>query len=382
MQGMDLSMQERHSRLMNEFDKFFVEAEEALQSVAKRAARNHNPLALVANSYAIPSSSHYSQQHYVTHPPSVLDHDDDYLGEILAAELKDTLSTAMMLQAYAISQHFLNPTNNRLCTYFNIKNQAYVQYGIVDIQGKSLRYVGGNRRNAENQGRNVMNQGITARNDIAAKDEAGVHLDAEENDSMLMSANGVEMMAHLQPGDHDSDAKLTYDTDFASEETELKKEFIKEVQDMLDVFELMEGEVVEMKNKMKNNSLENNFDRLLEASLAAEIKNYVLSSAEQIENQRRNEEVFINSAAPTLSNNQDKPSTSSIIVDNIKAPQIVSSFKEPMSPIANDVPDEFIQEDFANLEGNTFINLFGTHVTDEAQSSTTNMDPSNMHEFH
>ncbi|GJT91578.1 hypothetical protein Tco_1080423 [Tanacetum coccineum] len=49
---------------------------------AKRAARNHNPLALVANSYACPSSSRSSQQYYVTHPPSVQDYDDDYQGKI------------------------------------------------------------------------------------------------------------------------------------------------------------------------------------------------------------------------------------------------------------------------------------------------------------
>ncbi|GJY07693.1 hypothetical protein Tco_0374747 [Tanacetum coccineum] len=142
MQGIDLSMQERHSRLMNEFDKFSVEAGESLESVynrfcilinsmdrnnltqnkivvntkflsclqpeckkyvtrarqshklsevdydllfdfltqnepdvnglrAKRTARNYDPLALVANTYARPSSSQSSQQYYFTHPPSV-----------------------------------------------------------------------------------------------------------------------------------------------------------------------------------------------------------------------------------------------------------------------------------------------------------------------
>ncbi|GKB74778.1 integrase, catalytic region, zinc finger, CCHC-type containing protein [Tanacetum coccineum] len=96
----------------------------------------------------------------------------------------------------------------------------------------------------------------------------------------------------------------------------------------------------------------------------------------------RNEEVSTNSATTTLLNNPDTPSTSSIIVENNKAPQIVSTSEETTSPITREIPDEFIQEDFANLDGNTFINPFGTHATDEAKSSSTNTDPSNMHEFH
>ncbi|GJR06871.1 hypothetical protein Tco_0529855 [Tanacetum coccineum] len=68
---------------------------------AKRAARNHDPLALVANSYVNSSFSRSTHQYYVIHPPSILDHDNDYHGDILAVEPEDTLSTAMMLLASA-----------------------------------------------------------------------------------------------------------------------------------------------------------------------------------------------------------------------------------------------------------------------------------------
>ncbi|GKE07336.1 hypothetical protein Tco_1399354 [Tanacetum coccineum] len=154
MQGTYISRQERHSRIMNEFDKFVAEDGESLQSVyerfsalvnvmdqnkvrlkemsinikllnslqtewrkyvtltrqkyvleslhfqivydylsqfephvkaskAKIAAKNHDPLALVANSHpsyshASPSYSRSPQPHYVTHPSYVIDHDDDY----------------------------------------------------------------------------------------------------------------------------------------------------------------------------------------------------------------------------------------------------------------------------------------------------------------
>ncbi|GKD27191.1 hypothetical protein Tco_1233405 [Tanacetum coccineum] len=141
MQCTDISKQERHSRLMNEFDKFVAEDGESLTSVyeskyvtltrqkfvlekehfdvlydylsqfephvkaskAKKAARNHDPLPLVANSHANFSYSHASpsysrspQPYYVTHPSSVIDYDDDYQEEIQGDAQEDKLSTAMI----------------------------------------------------------------------------------------------------------------------------------------------------------------------------------------------------------------------------------------------------------------------------------------------
>ncbi|GJQ89148.1 hypothetical protein Tco_0000287 [Tanacetum coccineum] len=58
-----------------------------LASRAKKAAKNYDPLALIAHSNASSSHSHanssYSTQpYYVTHPPSVVDNDDEYQGEL------------------------------------------------------------------------------------------------------------------------------------------------------------------------------------------------------------------------------------------------------------------------------------------------------------
>ncbi|GKA57217.1 hypothetical protein Tco_0756405 [Tanacetum coccineum] len=105
----------RHSRLMDEFDKFAAKEGESLESVyerlttlvnimdrdvvsydqlydsliqfkphvlaskAKKAAKNHDPLALLAHSNVSSSQSHanssYSPQpYYVTHPSSVVDY--------------------------------------------------------------------------------------------------------------------------------------------------------------------------------------------------------------------------------------------------------------------------------------------------------------------
>ncbi|GKA47018.1 hypothetical protein Tco_0739901 [Tanacetum coccineum] len=158
MHGSEITKQERHSRLMNEFDKFAAVEEESLTSVyerlttlinvmdrhnvrpirisintkflnslkskwskyvtmtrqnkklkeidydvlfdtlsqfephvnaskVKKAARNHDPLALVAHSnvhssqsHASPSYSYSTQPYYVTHPLLVIDYEEDYRG--------------------------------------------------------------------------------------------------------------------------------------------------------------------------------------------------------------------------------------------------------------------------------------------------------------
>ncbi|GJX99776.1 hypothetical protein Tco_0356795, partial [Tanacetum coccineum] len=82
-------------------------------SKEKKAAKNHDPLALLAHSNASSSQSHanssYSPQpYYVTHPSSVVDYEDEYQGD----SQEDKLTTAMMLLARAITQKFFTPTNN------------------------------------------------------------------------------------------------------------------------------------------------------------------------------------------------------------------------------------------------------------------------------
>ncbi|GKC52315.1 integrase, catalytic region, zinc finger, CCHC-type containing protein [Tanacetum coccineum] len=289
-QGTDISQQERHLRLMNEFDQFAIEAGESLTfmyeskyvtltrqnytldtnhfnklydylsqyephvnaSRVKKATRNHDPLALVANSYANPSHSHASTSHshlqppyYVTHPPSMHDYDDDYQGEIQGEAQEDKLSTAMMLLTRAITQHYSTPTNNRLRTSSNTRNQAVIQDGHVDIQRRNVGYAENGSRNARriniNQATNARN-GFVQKTDeneeivqrilrttstrgkinvqcyncngkghyardcpkprvrdakyfreqmmLVAKDEVGVNLDTEENDFMLINAYG------------------------------------------------------------------------------------------------------------------------------------------------------------------------------------------------
>ncbi|GJS59874.1 hypothetical protein Tco_0654658 [Tanacetum coccineum] len=85
---------------------------------------------------------------------------------------------------------------------------------------------------------------------LATKDEAGVHLDEEENDFMLDNVYGnnmleelyaaVIMMARIQPTDEKSDIKPTYDVELLSEqallqrELETCKELVKEFENKLE----------------------------------------------------------------------------------------------------------------------------------------------------
>ncbi|GJZ96369.1 integrase, catalytic region, zinc finger, CCHC-type containing protein [Tanacetum coccineum] len=256
------SVYERFSTLVNNmdqnkhFDKLYDYLSQSEPHVnasrAKKAARNHDPLVLVANQYG--NLSYYHAR-------------DAQEGK---------LSIAMMLLARSITQNYSTSTNNRLCTSSNTRNQAVIQDGHVDTQRKNVSYAGNGSRNA---GRTTGNQETNAGNDFAqntveneenvqriprttstpgktniqcynyngkghyardcpksrvrdakyfreqmmltAKDEAGVNLDTKENDFMLMNAYGddqlkelnasVITMARIQPTNNKSDAEPTYD---------------------------------------------------------------------------------------------------------------------------------------------------------------------------
>ncbi|GKC68264.1 retrovirus-related pol polyprotein from transposon TNT 1-94 [Tanacetum coccineum] len=152
----------------------------------------------------------------------------------------------MMLLARAITQKFSIPTNNRLHTSLNIRNQAVIQDGRVDMQTKNAGYGGNGNRNSGTQNRNqAFNAGN--RNDdrnqikprvrdakyfreqmlLAMKDEARSNLKDEENDFMLDNSYGddtlkeptaaVIMMARIQPANDNADSEPSYDVNVVSE---------------------------------------------------------------------------------------------------------------------------------------------------------------------
>ncbi|GKF12994.1 hypothetical protein Tco_0050920 [Tanacetum coccineum] len=89
-------------------------------SRAKKLEKSHDPLALVAHTG---SSSINPSPYYVTDRSSVVDYDDDYQGDTFQNNFEDPIIFARMLLARAITQRFSNPTNNRLHTSSNTRNQ-------------------------------------------------------------------------------------------------------------------------------------------------------------------------------------------------------------------------------------------------------------------
>ncbi|GKE78746.1 retrovirus-related pol polyprotein from transposon TNT 1-94, partial [Tanacetum coccineum] len=93
----------------------------------------------------------------------------------------------------------------------------------------------------------------------------------------------------------------------------------------------------------------------------------------------RTPEVSDNSAANTL-DNEDTSSSSSIIIEDHDAPQIVSLSEEPIvneptTPVFDNHSDEQVQEDLSELDGNTSMNPFVTIKFEEAGSSSNDQDP-------
>ncbi|GJX09691.1 hypothetical protein Tco_0199550 [Tanacetum coccineum] len=230
---------------------------------SKRATRNHDLLALIAHlnasssqSHANISYSHSPQPYYVTHPSLVVDYEEDYQGKLHEDSQEDKRTTVMMLLARAITQKFSTPTNNRLRTSSNTRNQAVIQDGRVDIQTKNAGYGENGNRNTGRQNRNqVFNAGngnddsnqIVQRHYardcpksrvrdakyfreqmlLAMKYEAGSNLNDEENDFMLDNSfrdetleeltAAVIMMVRIQPTNDNGVQKPNYDAKAVSE---------------------------------------------------------------------------------------------------------------------------------------------------------------------
>ncbi|GJW20872.1 hypothetical protein Tco_0031494 [Tanacetum coccineum] len=207
LQGTDISKQERNSRLMNEFDKFVAKDGESLISVYERGDRRRCPRRQAFNCI-------------------------DVIGK----------------------SYHLTPTNNRLCTSSNTRNQAVIQDGRVDIQSKNsideyeqnvqrVPRTESTPKKTNVQWYNCNVKGHNARvcpkprvRDakyfreqmlLATKDEARVHLDEEENDFMLDNSyrdNTLEelnatviMMTCIQPTNDKSDGEPTKCIEFISE---------------------------------------------------------------------------------------------------------------------------------------------------------------------
>nr|GEU34362.1 hypothetical protein [Tanacetum cinerariifolium] len=260
---------DRETHFTNEFDQFVAEPREALVSVynhfaqlmndlerndmyfliqfeklvnasrAKKLEKSHDPLALVAHTG---SSSRNTSSYYVTHPTSVVDCDDEYQQDDIQT---DPLTSAMLLLARAITQNFSNPTNNRLHTSSNTKNQAIIQGGMVNIQSRNSGNTERNNRrayvqeevvegsNASNETENVQrslrtsflgNTLIVQCYNCSGKGHYARNCPKPRNDFLFADAPRMEeikelsenicLMARIQPANNTSDVGPSYDSAF------------------------------------------------------------------------------------------------------------------------------------------------------------------------
>ncbi|GJX92036.1 hypothetical protein Tco_0345362, partial [Tanacetum coccineum] len=96
-------------------------------------------------------------------------------------------------------------------------------------------------------------------------------------------------------------------------------------------------------------------------------------------------EVLDNSATNSL-DNEDTPSSSSIIVKDNDALQIVTSSEEKIAQESSTLvldthSDEQIQENVAELDGNSIMPSFESPEFEEAESSSNYQDPVTIHIF-
>ncbi|GJR56016.1 retrovirus-related pol polyprotein from transposon TNT 1-94 [Tanacetum coccineum] len=232
-------------------------------SRAKKLEKSHDPLALVAHTG---SSSRNTSSYYVTHPTSVVDYDDEYQQDDVQTNSEDPLASAMLLLARAITQNFSNPTNNRLRTSSNTRNQAIIQGDRVNIQSRNSGNTGRNTRrayvqeevvegsNAQNETGNVQRtlrtsssgnnstvqcyncsgKGHYARNCPKPRvRDLKYFMEQMMEEIEELSAN-ICLMARIQPADNTSDAGPSYDSAFISE---VQSSSIKDNQEQIDSVE-------------------------------------------------------------------------------------------------------------------------------------------------
>ncbi|GJX44441.1 hypothetical protein Tco_0261117 [Tanacetum coccineum] len=239
MLGTYLSKQEMTSRLIDEFDKFKGLSGESIESYYSRLSKIMNDLErndalpnILATSTKFLNSLQPEWSEYVTMVCQLKNlHVDDYdqlydnlrqnENNVNASRAKrasrthdplvfnepmNSLTKAMMLLAKAITQHYSTLTNIYIRASLNIRNQAYVQDGRIDVQSKNVSNAGRNMgrvfgnsgysRNAQHVTRNsatverIPRTSTNARDmSMVNKDEAGIALNKEENEFLLEDVN-------------------------------------------------------------------------------------------------------------------------------------------------------------------------------------------------
>ncbi|GKC88023.1 retrovirus-related pol polyprotein from transposon TNT 1-94, partial [Tanacetum coccineum] len=158
-----------------------------LASRAKKAAKNHDPLALIAHSNASSShsyvnSSYSPQPYYVTHPLSVVDYDDEYQGELQGDSQEDKLTTAMMMVELTYKPRM------QIMVEMITRIQGETELnGLIQAMQKG-HYARECQKPKVHDAKYFREQML-----LAMKDEARSNLSNEENDFMLDTSYGEDL---------------------------------------------------------------------------------------------------------------------------------------------------------------------------------------------
>ncbi|GJT63372.1 retrovirus-related pol polyprotein from transposon TNT 1-94 [Tanacetum coccineum] len=193
-----------------------------IASKSRKAANNHDPLALLAHSNASSSQSHansfYSPQlYYVTHSSSVADYENEYQGELQEDSQEDKVTTTMMMVELTYKPRMQVMVEMRVPRTESTSRKANVQCYNCNEKG---HYVHDCQKPRVHDAKYFREQML-----LAMKDEAESNLKDEENDFMLDSSYGDEtleelivaviMMARIQPADDNADSEPSYDAKLA-----------------------------------------------------------------------------------------------------------------------------------------------------------------------
>ncbi|GJU95858.1 integrase, catalytic region, zinc finger, CCHC-type containing protein [Tanacetum coccineum] len=184
---MNYLLQEIPNDIYNSVDALQFEPH-ILVSRAKKAAKNHDLLALITHSNASSSHSHanssYSTQpYYVIHPPSVVDHDDEYQGELQCDSQEDKLTTAMMMVKLTYKPRM------EVMVEMLIRMQGETELkGLMQVM-KAIRLFSVFHEKPKVRDSKYFREQML----LAMKDEAGSNLSNEENDFMLDTSYGEDL---------------------------------------------------------------------------------------------------------------------------------------------------------------------------------------------
>nr|GEW46886.1 integrase, catalytic region, zinc finger, CCHC-type, peptidase aspartic, catalytic [Tanacetum cinerariifolium] len=368
---------------LQQFEKLFN------TSRAKKLEKSHDLLALVAHTG---SSSRNTSFYYVTYSISMVDYDDEYQQDDIQTNSEDPLTSAMLLLARAITQNFSNPTNNRLRTSSNTRNQAVIQEVAFRFKACYVRSLKGDDLLTGARESNLYTISI---DDMAASSPVCLMSKATLTKSWLWHrrllhlnfgtvndltrldlVNGLLKFKHEK--DHLCSACERGKSKKASHPPKLVPSDNSKLE-LLHMYLCRPMRVASINGKKYILVIVDDYSRytwvyfLHSKDETLEIIKKFIAQAQLNYKPKKSSKIPINSAAQLTQLHEDSPSTSSISSEEHEAPLIETTSDEQTSPISFPEADELHQEDSANFDGNSQFVSYNHPSYEAIDSSLTTL---------